>query len=599
MITFAVIVAVLICAVLAGVGLWLKSYGFATIAMAFAVLFAVVKVGLNPILAIILLIVLGLLSWYFYKASDTPKASDRRTANDRSALGAAAVVVAIGVFTIVGAVQSGPDTSTESAAVSAVVNGQTHQYEPVSSSAPLKEQVGNTDRVVYYAYEAEAGTNNFGPALQLNKAEDGLARVAEKLGSDPVFTATVIEFDQKGDKLDTATTMNRATMYAKDGQVRHNDAQAFASNIVRADLIDMGAVKYDSVGMVPDPSGDRNIMPQLTKFSTQPAMEQTLVLTMKNGRQLFLRVECDLQPSVQKFDHVAPPATPEKPPVTPPTTYVPPTPPTQVTTTPPPKTTTTTTSPSTSTTTTTPSTSTTTTTPSTSTTTTTTETTTTTTPPETTTTTPPVTTTTSPGKEPTKDPCVTGNDPHGCQTDGDDPITAAPEPSDPAVPEDEAPATYTTPPAPQPTTVPREDPIPTENEGAPTEAPVTGELDPGACAVCGEAEDSGYAGVQMVPIAPAPVESGGNTDSSVSGDDGASAPVIGEDSAPAEVQQPADPPVADVPVDTASDLPVVTTPVENKAYTSTTSQSNSILLAALILASWFIGAVGRRSFKRR
>lgn len=539
--------------------------------------------GLNLWFGLLSLIAVLVINWYFGYQKNKTKA------NDHAVAGAAASVAVLLVVTFIGFAASSMNEEapvTDTGAISAMVDGQPRQYEPVSSSAPLKEQVGNTDRVVYYAYEAEAGTNNFGPALQLNKAEDGLARVAEKLGSDPVFTATVIEFDQKGDKLDTATTMNRAKMYASDGQVRHDDAQAFASNIVRADLIDMGAVKYDSVGMVPDPSGDRNIMPQLTKFSTQPAMEQTLVLTMKNGRQLFLRVECDLQPSVQKFDHVAPPATPEKPPVTPPTTYVPPTPPTQVTTTPPPKTTTTTTSPSTSTTTTTtPSTSTTTTTPSTSTTTTTTDTTTT-----TTTTTPSTstTTTTPPGKEPTKDPCVTGNDPHGCQTDGDDPITAAPDPSDPAVPESEAPATYTTPPAPQPTTVPREDPIPTENEGAPTEAPVTGELEPGGCAVCGDADDSGPADSQMVPIAPAaPLESGSDTDGSVSGDDGASAPVIDEDSAPADVQQPAAPAATDASADAGeADAPTVSTAeVENKAFTSSTSQKSGLMLGLLLVAA--------------
>lgn len=182
---------------------------------------------------------------------------------------------------------------------------------------------------------------------------------------------------------------------------------------------------------------------------------------------------------------------------------------------------------------------------------------------------------------------MTGNDPHGCQTDGDDPITAAPDPSDPAVPESEAPATYTTPPAPQPTTVPREDPIPTENEGAPTEAPVTGELDPGACAVCGEAEDSGHADVQMVPIVPAPVESGSDADGSVSGDDGASAPVIDEDSAPADVQQPAAPAATDTSADTGeADAPAVTTvEVENKAFTSSTTQKSGLMLGLLLVAA--------------
>ena len=136
-------------------------------------------------------------------------------------------------------------------------------------------------------------------------------------------------------------------------------------------------------------------------------------------------------------------------------------------------------------------------------------TTTTTVPPTTTTTVPPTTTTLTP-KDEEEDPENQGNNQpgHGGQNDAPD-LT----PSDPAG--GTAPATYTSEPAPMPTTEVRPDPIPTSNQGAPTDAPAPTAPAPGAepCnpAICNEdgvdhaADAAAQAAAAAAEVASAPI----------------------------------------------------------------------------------------------
>lgn len=553
------------------------------------------------LLSAIILIAAGA---YHYRHDDKAKANRVTKVSSVGAIGALALALIFGSGATGLFAQS---DSSNPAAVTAMVDGKPKEFIPVNSSGPIKFEKPATDAITYYAYKAEPGTNNDGPAITLTKAEDGLARLNEKTGNDPAFLAQVTEYDVAHEGFDNARAQRRAEMYAQKADARHNDAAAFMENIKKADLVSMNGVRYDSTGMIPSKNWDESKLPQLTKFSIQPDLGQVLVVTMKDGDVLFFRVACDLQPSAPHFPNVSPPATPEKPAVTPPTPYVPPTPPTKVTP-PPPKTT-----PPTSPPTTTPPSSTTT--PPSSTTTTTT---TTTTPPSSTTTPP---SSTTPTKDPSEDPCKTGNDPHGCQTDNGDPITADPTPSDPAVPESDAPATYTPPPPPPPSTTEREIPVPTENQGAPTDAPVTGDIgdtpvvpgtgnggddgsNDGACPVCGPVDDgSGNGGNQppaaqpepvvplappaapepapaVVPVpAPAPAEANG-------GNDGASGPAVGENQAPAEQQPAAQPEPAPAPA-AANPESVSIVPT---AFSRSTSQDNLASLVLIVVAVCIVGS---------
>ena len=246
---------------------------------------------------------------------------------------------------------------------------------------------------------------------------------------------------------------------------------------------DGGNIDYNSLGMVPDPSGNTSVQPTLTNIVPESHLGRVLVAVLKDTSQgiRVLREACDLQPSVPVFSRMP---TETQPPsktvatgggssttVPPPTTV----PPSTTTTTSPPVTTTT--APPTTTTTSPPATTTTTSPPVTTTTT-------------TTTTSPPVTTTTTPmcppwkdgsvhpknldgacPKDPAEDPQNNGNNQqgHGGKDDTPDPTTSNPAGGQPV-------PTYTLPTTPVPTTVPRptsDAPLPS-NQGAPSNNPVPG-----------------------------------------------------------------------------------------------------------------------------
>lgn len=355
--------------------------------------------------------------------------------------------------------------------------------------------------VKYFAYEAQAGTNNMGPVIHLDTIEAGLYRFWTKAVCDPLWLAHAVHFIRYNVELDPAQAEADAKTYLSDPAKRAAERQFVHSKIVKVTLVDAGDVSYDSLGMIPGSNPEE--MPKLTKFSLQHALGRTLVTELDDGSVRDFRGPCDIQASApRKFVKVAPPATPEKPPSTkiPPKTIT--TPPSTSTTT---TTVTTTTTPGTETTKTTPSTSTstttsttgssTTTTPPSSTTTTTNSTTSSTTSTTTTTTSPPSsTTTTSPKGDvpyPTDKPTV--GPPPG------DPETTPPvetEPADPATTPGQADPGQT---APGATQEPTQEPVPTVEPtgGADPTDPHEGDVDPDATT---QTQQMGFSGLSVVAM---------------------------------------------------------------------------------------------------
>ncbi len=330
----------------------------------------------------------------------------------------------------------------------------------------------------YFAYEAEKGTNNMGPAVHFDAVEAASFRFFVKASCDPLWLATTKHFIKYSNALDPTRVVADAKLFAGDPNERTAAMRFVLSEITSVTLVDAGDVQYDSLGMIP--GSNPGEMPTLTKFARQPALGQTLVLELKGGVKRMFRGACDLQPSVPTtFTKVPAPEKPEVPPTNPPKTIT--TPPSTTTTnvtttTSPSETTKTTPSTSTSTTSTTGSSTTTTTPPSSTTTTSTTKSTTSTTTSTTTTTTPlSSTTTTSPKGDvpyPTDKPTV-GPPP------GDPEPTAPvePTPANPATTPGQADPGHT---APGATQEPTQEPAPTVEPtgGADPSNPHEGDVDP-------------------------------------------------------------------------------------------------------------------------
>lgn len=263
--------------------------------------------------------------------------------------------------------------------------------------------------VRYFANEAEPGTNQNGPTLQVDTVEAAKYRVDIKKVCDPLALAEMVHGIKYGHHLVQAQVEAEAKSYLADPAKRTAAVQFVDSQIAEYRIVDARGRQYKSLGMIPGKNGE---MPTLTQFANHPDLGYALVTVLKDGTVRYWRIICDIQlSSPEEIVGVRKPERAEVPPNTekyPPTVVT--TPPSTTKTTPSTETTTsstTTTTPGTSTTTT-PgtSTSTTTTTPPSSTTTTTgsttsTTTTTTTSPPSSTTTTSPKGTVTVPTGLPT------------------------------------------------------------------------------------------------------------------------------------------------------------------------------------------------------
>ena len=459
----------------------------------------------------------------------------------------------------------------------AVAYGDSVEMVPISNtlSSEELEEVDDEDylnslEVTYFAYDAEPGTNNMGPAQTFNSAADGLGRMYEKV-ADPLWLATVTESAINGRNLDGADVERRASNLANDPAKHKEQARLFMENIEDISLVNLGDTPYVSLGM--EVSGnDRSVTPKLTQFSNQVALGEALFVRFKNDGSMLLRAACDLQPSfTREVKNVDKPSQPEKAPTKPPTKWTPPTgggnpPPPIGGDEPPPPTTKTTTS-----------------TPPPSTTTTTTTTTTTSEPPPSTST----TTTPPPDCPPESPDCKdedAGADPDPNHPGAPDPTEPAeselpdePDPIDPTVPEEDADPGAEAPGASNVPTEPREDVTPPEDDNTDLN---TGGTDP-----------DGNSGGSHEPIENdnSNSNSGGGNDagSNIEGNGGiADAPSGGaEDALPAAPQNnepaPADFGGGDVAADVA---------IEPMSYVSKANSEAKAAAMALLIAS-VVGAL--------
>lgn len=209
-------------------------------------------------------------------------------------------------------------------------------------------------RKYFYSYDAPAGSNAMGPKLVVSADEAGLQKAVdrfwEKAQCDPLWFGHTYE----GLTVDKPQNFNRddaqhgAVNFNSYGKIWQQAVNAITPEITGYELRDYGTTRYDSIGAINDPSGDRSKMPELTKWSEQPELHMVLVVKTKNHGERLFRLDCDLQFSAPEL-----PKVPPAPPVYTPdctstrscvTTKVPPptktTTPPPTTTTPPPTTTT-------------------------------------------------------------------------------------------------------------------------------------------------------------------------------------------------------------------------------------------------------------------
>lgn len=573
--------------------IWKAPRAIAQIASAIVAGLAACTLALNlpfwQVSVIVLLVSILLFCVVFI--SNTPRTQKIVAAGSVMTLG---VAVIFGVSTML----ANPSSMPVSSSIGMLERGDVVPY-PVTntaSSSEIDDAVklasvnSNIPAIKYYAYDAEPGTYNFGPAIRLSSAEDGVARFGVKLTSDSLYAGTIDQFRHHAGAMSQAAAHRQAERFVDDRQAQMDFAMATLNDIEGAWLVDMGETRYDSLGMSTE---GRNIqkMPKLTKFSRQPAMKQTLVIRFKDGTGMYLRVECDLQPAlISGFANVPTPAIPERTPTVPPKPYTPPSPPPTGGATPPPPSTSPNVPPTTAVTTTTNTATTKTTTTGTTTTDlttskTTTKTTTTGSSTPTTSETPSTTvpTPTCPPEHPDcKDPDV-GTDPPEGHTPAPAPsgepettVPVEPNPIDPDVPTD-APAPVI--PAPGATNVPSE-PRPTQELPAPV-GPAPAPSDPGTHIPDPDAQsaprmNASDAPVQEVPMAPIPVQEA----------PAAVAPAPELQQAPATaLPQPQEAPVeaAPAPAEAAeSALPTVTVETEQVEPMSFNQQSTSIQMLTLI-----------------
>lgn len=225
--------------------------------------------------------------------------------------------------------------------------------EPPSAPTPGTECIGQP---YFFANDAPAGSNRFGPELADHSLEAGMARFDLKLRSDAAFAAVwedVILHDMANST--PALLEARATEFLGNEELWCEQVDAIYDAIDKMEVQDRTEA-YETLLMVP--RGDA--VPAIRKTERPVPMEHVLVLRLKDGRTEFARYVCDLQPARPEIPGVPPVSVPVPPaPPLPPGVTIPPVappPPTHPPTTLPPGTTsttrpTTTTRPSTTTTT--------------------------------------------------------------------------------------------------------------------------------------------------------------------------------------------------------------------------------------------------------
>ena len=220
------------------------------------------------------------------------------------------IIAAFGLASV-GAATDSPTTLSVLDAEGSVIE----EWENIDLSTDVSSDQPDGEMTVhYYAYEAEEGTNQFGPRISLTNADDGIARLKEKMFSDPLFTSAVLLSTKYGRNVTDDSIMELARTYEADHVTWKQASTDYLDNWVKsARLADGGEESYYSLGMIP--GSDPSEMPQITQFSEQPSLGQVLVLEIENGGTLYLRVDCDLQPAFKsKVPNVSKPAVKESKP---------------------------------------------------------------------------------------------------------------------------------------------------------------------------------------------------------------------------------------------------------------------------------------------
>lgn len=192
----------------------------------------------------------------------------------------------------------------------------------------------------FYANDAPAGSNRFGPELVDPSLEAGIGRFDLKLRSDPAFAAVWERVILNPDWVNTQPGWYeaRATEFLGNEELWCEQVGAIYDAIDKMEVQDRTEA-YETLLMVP--RGDA--VPAIRKTERPVPMEHVLVLRLKDGRTEFARYVCDLQPARPEIPGIppvsvpVPPAPPLPPGVTiPPVAPPPPThPPTTPTTLPP------------------------------------------------------------------------------------------------------------------------------------------------------------------------------------------------------------------------------------------------------------------------
>lgn len=161
----------------------------------------------------------------------------------------------------------------------------------------------------FYAYKAIQNSHEMGPRQHFDNVGQGVDRFQQKLGCDRLYAATIWMFvraEDGGEAFDPGIAEQLATNLGSDDAKWKTVVDEINTDpeygIVSYELADAGSIQYDSLGMVW--GANPSVQPTLTKFGVEPALNQVLVLHLKNGQTRLLRVECDLQPSVKKFVNV-------------------------------------------------------------------------------------------------------------------------------------------------------------------------------------------------------------------------------------------------------------------------------------------------------
>ena len=168
----------------------------------------------------------------------------------------------------------------------------------------------------FYAYDAPAGSNAMGPKLEVTPNQEGLEKAVTRFWTkgvcDPLWAAHAEEgltVDNPAD-YDAARAQARGEEFNSNRNAWQDAVEPLATDeITGYELRDYGTTRYDSLGMIPDPSGDHSKMPTLTKWSEQPELHLVLVVKTKHHGERLFRLDCDLQFSAPLISKV-PPAPP-------------------------------------------------------------------------------------------------------------------------------------------------------------------------------------------------------------------------------------------------------------------------------------------------